>query len=115
MWTREVLRPYQRVWAQKHRLEHLRRLYAQGDRSRHVINGLGRASCGPNHKWCAWSQHRCLRTAFRPSRHHKDGLCDLCRECQDIIRRISAYVRATRGVTSASTLKKSKYEIAQME
>lgn len=83
--TNEATRRYQARWGKQRRLARAQAAYDAGDRSRVVINALGRASCAPWQKWCAWGQHRVPRSRFRVARRNKDGLQDLCRVCQDML------------------------------
>lgn len=86
-------RDYQRQWALRYRHAIIQALYDAGDRSRHVVNGLGRAHVSPGTKWCAWGQHGLPRAAFRHSCRNKDGLQDTCRSCQDMLGRASRQKR----------------------
>ena len=89
--TREDKRGYQQRWARYVRLASAQAAYDAGDRSRRVINALGRASCAPWQKWCAWGHHRVVRARFRVARRNKDGLQDMCRRCQDMASRAAQH------------------------
>ena len=83
-WDDAYARAYYANWVRQKRLALVLAAYARGDRSRKTINYLGRLSCRPREKWCAWGQHRVCKVRFRVSRRNRDGLQDLCRRCQDM-------------------------------
>lgn len=89
----EAKRRYQARWGRQRRLARARVAYAAGDRSRRVVNALGRASCTPGQKWCSWGQHRVARSRFRVAHRKKDGLQDLCMACQAILNHAAAWLQ----------------------
>lgn len=87
--SRQDARAYRAQWARQSRHVLLCMHYGLGERSRRVINGLGRAACAPDEKWCSWSQHRVKRAKFRVCRRNRDGLQSYCPECQDMANRVA--------------------------
>jgi len=80
-------RAYQRRWAQHKRLQRAQAALAERA-TRQLLNLVGRLTCPPGRKWCAWGQHAPRVQEFYTLQRAKDGLQYVCKACQDQQKRL---------------------------